>query len=65
MKPLCAKCKREVDTLLVMHDDFMQRIVFTAKCHGATDSVSVPYSAEPVDITYGTAFQEEGLCSTS
>lgn len=43
--PLCALCGRPVDFLDATPDPMSGDLVITARCHGASEEVRVPYRA--------------------
>lgn len=56
-RPICAKCNRLVDAFSESHDPFLERVTWTAYCHGEQESVSLPES-QCVGITLLSAFNE-------
>lgn len=57
-RPVCSVCKVPVASFTEARDDFLDRVVFTAQCHGATEVASVDCAtADRMGaITWGPAF---------
>jgi len=53
-KPMCAVCGRPVEAMLEEHDEFTQRVLFTAVCHGQRERVRV--DVEVLQGVRGIAF---------
>jgi hypothetical protein len=54
--PICDVCNRPVDAFEEIHEDFIDKVIFTARCHGQTERVSVSTSELCGSITLGRAF---------
>ena len=60
LRPICAVCHRAVEAFVTEEDAFMQRVTFTARCHGETQRVVLDMAevaSGPVFI--GKAFDDE------
>ena len=53
-RPLCAVCRRPVDSLIESEHFGRQR--FTARCHGQVETVDVPPGVTVRDVSNGVAF---------
>lgn len=58
--PLCAVCNKPCDSLEEYYDDFLERVVFTAVCHGQRERVTIErHELEALDrlnLSMGSAF---------
>jgi hypothetical protein len=57
-RPTCAVCKVPVASFTEYRDEFIDRVVFTVQCHGATEVASTDCAtADRIGaITWGSAF---------
>jgi hypothetical protein len=56
LMPTCAVCGKTVEVFDTLDDSFMERVRFTARCHGETESVDIPYSQLGQSVRFGQAF---------
>jgi hypothetical protein len=60
-KPMCAVCGHPVERLTEERHPFFDRTIFTAYCHGDTETVTIDWTHDlggrgSVDPSLGTAF---------
>lgn len=63
MRPTCAVCRRPVDSFLEVEDSFLGVVRFTVRCHGETESVSLPIEGPDAvrSIDFGRAFEPTNI----
>lgn len=57
VRPRCAVCGTFVERFDEVQDTFLERVVFTAYCHGDVERVEVAFSEMPASIDFAEAFR--------
>ena len=55
-RPICAVCKRPVDSFVEEQDPFADRITFIARCHGERERVTLEGKEVVRSLDFGMAF---------
>ena len=58
--PRCGRCLREVERLVEYYDEFCQRLVFVAVCHGERERVDIhvdELESGTINLSAGVAFR--------
>lgn len=57
-RPICDRCNKPVERMTEEHDDFCDRMIFVAECHGERERVEVTADelAYHESIQFGRAF---------
>jgi hypothetical protein len=61
---MCGKCGKRCERLTEYYDQFMNRVVFVAHCHGERERVVLEvelFDCRSFDISTGTAFVQDKL----
>lgn len=59
-RPICDRCNKPVEQFVEAFDDFAQRVIYVARCHGESERVDIDVktieAARKWDPQFGRAF---------